>query len=98
MQYTFGRKRSSGALPRFGTAGSLNSQKKKTAFSSICQRDHCFYTAVIFSWYPCRSSVRYRKYISLPLLASPATRTGPVKTGGRVFVLEHKRRAHLQLA
>ncbi|KAF4106762.1 hypothetical protein G5714_012752 [Onychostoma macrolepis] len=25
--------------------------------------DHCFYTAVIFSWYPCRSSVRYRKYI-----------------------------------
>ncbi|KAF4106179.1 hypothetical protein G5714_013841 [Onychostoma macrolepis] len=26
----------------------------------------------------------------LPLLASPETRTGPVKTGGRVFVLEHK--------
>ncbi len=30
----------------------------------------------------------------LPMLASPATRTGPVKTGGRVFVLDHKHGAH----
>ncbi|TDH08540.1 hypothetical protein EPR50_G00098920 [Perca flavescens] len=33
-----------------------------------------------------------RSPLSLPLLSSPSgARTGPVKTGGRVFVLDHKR-------
>ncbi len=30
----------------------------------------------------------------LAMLTSPASRTGPVKTGGRVFVLDYKRGAH----
>ncbi|KAF4104963.1 hypothetical protein G5714_014294 [Onychostoma macrolepis] len=59
-------------------------------------RDHCFYTAVICSWYHAdpQSDTGNTYTPPLPLLASPVTHTGPVKTGGRVFVLEHKRRAH----
>ncbi|KAF4094498.1 hypothetical protein G5714_024616 [Onychostoma macrolepis] len=42
-------------------------EEENSGGQRIYQRDHCFYTAcalvVIFSWYPYRSSVRYRKYM-----------------------------------
>ncbi|KAF4116429.1 hypothetical protein G5714_003918 [Onychostoma macrolepis] len=55
-------------------------------------RDHCFYTAVIFSWYHAdpQSDVGSTYTPPLPLLASPETRTGPVKTGGRHAPFDHK--------